>query len=264
MIDYLKSLYRSFRHENVVKAEAAKKNGLYTTSDELAQKVLDDVQANGVSIVENFVTPDQCDELRLEVDRIISEYKSQLWIDDGESDFRAFGADIVSQKIKAFMEHSVIQEISKGFEQSESIESFILGAHLTYKPNNLGSGGGWHRDRPDRPELKILLYLTDVGIDNGPFQYYVKSHSSSSVFGTVVTKKFEYMQSRFTDEEIDQLGDKNLLTACAKKGTLLVADTRGIHRGMPITEGERYALTKYTWGHKMPEHQRKLLLVPNK
>ena len=70
------------------------------------------------------------------------------------------------------------------------------------------------------------------------------------------------MQARFTEEEISQLNQSNKLTVTAKAGTLLVADTRGIHRGQPIEQGERYALTVYSWATEMPPQLAEFMINP--
>ena len=46
---------------------------------------------------------------------------------------------------------------------------------VKYNKNNLGSGGGWHRDDFNF-QFKAILYLNDVSMDNGPFQLIENSN----------------------------------------------------------------------------------------
>ena len=67
---------------------------------------------------------------------------------------------------------------------------------------------------------------------------------------------------RFNEEEVrkmEEYSNENIQTLTGKAGTLILVDTRGIHRGKPIEEGERYALTNYNWiTSKIPTHIKKL------
>ena len=61
-------------------------------------------------------------------------------------------------------------------------------------------------------------------------------------------QNFESMQSRFNVQEVDRLVKENperLKTLTAKAGTVVLVDTSTIHRGVPMKEGTRYALTNY-------------------
>ena len=88
----------------------------------------------------------------------------------------------------------------------------------------------------DRPRfLKIFFYLVDVGMDNGPHAYVKRTH----------LRKKRPMRDvrRFSDEEVASLhpaGD--LFDAIGPQGTMVVADTRGLHKGTPLVAGSRLIL----------------------
>jgi hypothetical protein len=57
-----------------------------------------------------------------------------------------------------------------------------------------------------------------------------------------------FMQNRMSEAEVAKLlapDPSRLKTFTASAGTLILVDTSSIHRGMPILEGCRYALTNY-------------------
>ncbi len=56
------------------------------------------------------------------------------------------------------------------------------------------------------------------------------------------------MQSSFLQEKVDKIIENDpdrLKTLTGKAGTLVLVDTSIIHRGIPVKNGIRYALTNY-------------------
>lgn len=252
----LKQEYNNYR--------LSKKRNLKHKLDKRFSKALRDLNENGFSIVEDFYSKEECDNIVLDIDNIIKQYPNQIWRDNNESDLRIYGADALSSKIEKFRNNETLNQVLETYEGLQMTDGFILGARLTYQENNLGSGGGWHRDWAVRKQTKAILYLTDVEETNGPFQYLNKSHTSKSILKATLKGNLEFNQNRFTENEVAfiQKQSKNTVTTfTAKAGTLIFTDTRGIHRGMPIQTGNRYALTYYTWfGMGIPNHIKKLLI----
>ena len=68
-------------------------------------------------------------------------------------------------------------------------------------------------------------------------------------------KIFSPGQYRFSEKQITQYCHSNnleILDFNAKAGTLIFADTKGIHRGKPIEHGRRYVLFCYYWDKNVP------------
>ncbi len=83
--------------------------------------------------------------------------------------------------------------------------------------------------------LKLFIYLTDVGTDNGPHVYVRGSHR---------TKPPAFFRDRrFSDREVASgfpASDVHELHGPA--GTVFVADTSGMHKGKPLIRGQRLVL----------------------
>ena len=114
---------------------------------------------------------------------------------------------------------------------------------------NLGSGNGWHRDSFSR-QFKAMIYLSDVSLDNGPFQYVEGTNNYANMSELTSYTKMPRLSKRHTAEEVDSYLQKSkktdqLQTFDAKAGSLILFDSSGLHRGHPILEGTRYALTIY-------------------
>jgi hypothetical protein len=228
------------------------------------EKVLAALADTGIYIVNDFWSANQCATAIATIDSLLDTYADHIWKDAAGADYRIFGADRVSPVIQPFYRDPFITRIVQAYERSETIRGFTLAAKIAYKVNNLGSGGGWHRDRADARQIKALVYLSDVDAQHGPFQYFTSSHKSSQVIKDQVVEGFDFNQNRFEDAEVDAVirkAPERLMTVLGKAGTLVVMDTRGIHRGKPIETGERYALTNYYWSDmEIPPHVASLIV----
>ena len=141
-------------------------------------------------------------------------------------------------------------DVARKYLHSEVLLQFTLAAKLSFKPGNLGSGQGWHRDSYSR-QFKAMLYLTDVCKDSGPFEYIIGSHRYGKIIREIMHKKTNgksISYSRFTQDDVDLIKSNLAMKSIkyeAKKGKVILFDSRGIHRGAPIRRGSRYALTNY-------------------
>ena len=91
----------------------------------------------------------------------------------------------------------------------------------------------YHRDGGDVKLLAIALYLTDVNSqDDGAYCYMKKSATSNKIL--------EHSK-RHTDEEIHKtFGKENEVVVTGPRGTLVVTDNLGFHRGSLPTQNERF------------------------
>lgn len=236
------------------------------------QEVMELVSSQGYCVIEDFLQPNVCLTLQEEIDQVLEDYSDDIWRDQLEADKRAFGIDQVSEKIKSvFYNHPFILATREAYYQlsDDHIVGLTMGNRIEAKPNNLGSGGGWHRDSVNVKQFKAILYLTDVTEKNGAFQYLTGTQDRNTVFEGILKHDFDYNHNRYTIEEIEKVLTEQkheIHTLIGKTGTLILVDTSGIHRGKPIKEGVRYALTNYYWiskdkgGKGMPATIKNLLI----
>ena len=113
----------------------------------------------------------------------------------------------------------------------------------------------WHTDFSDKPDsqaaqyyhfdldrpkwLKFFIYLTDVESTNGPHTYVAGSHKSQGIPAQLLDKGY----ARLSDEEVERHYDaKDLMEFVAPRGTIIVEDTRGLHKGKHVENGDRLIL----------------------
>jgi Phytanoyl-CoA dioxygenase (PhyH) len=211
-----------------------------------ASNMLAVVEREGICVVHGFWSPEQCTKAVAEVDRVIAEYPEYVY-PYAKSDQRVYGANNASRIVADFNKDAELAAIASTYNHEETIASFTLAARMPATVGNQGSGEGWHRDAFLR-QFKAILYLSDVGLDNGPFQIIRDSHRRRYVLHDMKTAGLAYMQSRLNDGHVAKILNDDpgrLITYAAPAGTLILVDTSTLHRGMPIKVGERYALTNY-------------------
>jgi len=114
---------------------------------------------------------------------------------------------------------------------------------------NLPTGGGptqsqrWHRDLPDDFDIiKCFVYLADVTPGAGPLQYI---QATNTVEGRRQSfrSEFDGVGYRVADTDIESSFDpEQIVTAEGPAGTVVFADTRGMHRGGFALDTERVVL----------------------
>ncbi|HEX7952279.1 MAG TPA: phytanoyl-CoA dioxygenase family protein [Burkholderiales bacterium] len=113
----------------------------------------------------------------------------------------------------------------------------------------------WHTAYSDQPDakaaqffhfdmdrirwLKIFIYLTDVGPDNGPHCFVRGSHRSGQIPPALLSRGYV----RLADEDVlRHYPAQRLIEFHAPAGTILFEDTRGLHKGKAVRSGDRLML----------------------
>ena len=128
----------------------------------------------------------------------------------------------------------------------------------------------FHRDASGG-DLKAIIYMSDVNETNGPFTYSIGSHNisisrfddytcetndSSGFSSTSLASRAKFAMlpnwlrqkgSFGNDLNDDSVLSKSIIDSAwsitANKGSIVLFDTKGIHRGGMVREGERFVLT---------------------
>lgn len=79
--------------------------------------------------------------------------------------------------------------------------------------------------------LKMFVYLTDVGVDAGPHVYVRGTHRE-------LPAAFRH-DRRYDDTEVGTRFPGDAVRIAGPRGTVFLADTRGLHKGEPVVSGHR-------------------------
>ena len=110
-------------------------------------------------------------------------------------------------------------------------------------PSNKDTTQEFHQDFDELKFLKVFVYLNDVDNDNGPHCYI--QNSIKTVAESNMLKKYNYQRKaqRFQDKIfIDNGLEDDITFITGKAGTIIIENTRGIHRGTVLKSGKRFML----------------------
>jgi len=97
----------------------------------------------------------------------------------------------------------------------------------------------YHQDRDYIKFVKLFFYLTDVDDDSGPHQFIAGSNIDYAAVSNKGYRSSKRLQSDFLHTKYDS---ERFHTFTAPRGTVLVEDTSGFHRGAPVKSGHRLLL----------------------
>jgi len=140
----------------------------------------------------------------------------------------------VSPVLNLLYESGVLRGVSDyiGHPILRNINAWVSTCPNNYDNHDVSrSAQAYHFDN-DNPTgwTKVFIYLTDVDEDTGPHVYVPNSH-------LLLPEKLK-RDGRFTDDEIHNgiaIGEKLIGDA----GTIIIADTLGMHKGMQVKKGIR-------------------------
>ncbi len=112
----------------------------------------------------------------------------------------------------------------------------------------------WHRDFNDRLLLKAFVYLNDVGPDAGPFEYIPRSFPGGEL-GDLWPWWPGYDGYPPDEEFARKMDGARIETFTAPRGTMILCNTAGFHRGGYATGAAR---TLATWTYCSPAALRSL------
>ena len=224
--NFLKNIYRSFKYQYKI-LKFKKPN--YQLDSKFP--IMDKMRKEGIVCVQKF--QNQSDEAKRLLDFFHDFIKKTIYqkINDPNKNkthksFYKFNIsslfnekDLINLSNNSFINSNVEQYF--GFKpdlREINVSVDYKGEHTSPKFTQL-----FHRDGDDVKLLKVFMYLTDVDIDNGPFQYIAKSHIKP-----------------WKDQDINK---GSIFTATGKSGQIIFCDTNGLHRGLILNKGYRVMLT---------------------
>lgn len=223
--------------------------------DLLCDNVLSAVLTKGYCVIPNYWSAERCEIARIKLDEIIDNSPNngiRIWTDQLCADRRVMGANRLYSELDIFSDTQIFRHISALYGVT-SLLGFTMAARLNNVSGNLGSGQGWHRDSCVEHQYKAILYLSDVSTWSGPLQYLRGSGNVDAIVQFEESTGIGIEENRLDNDECF-FDEQDIDEICGLQGTLVIANTRGIHRGKPIVIGTRYALTNYYWKTAIPEH----------
>jgi hypothetical protein len=205
------------------------------------------IKKDGYVLIDNFLDLVDCSKIINSIDHFIKNNPDHIYHDDKFSDIRLFGAQNISDKINNFFCSELPLSVGQNYYSGKLKNLMTMANKVVFKNDNLGSGGGWHRDGIDF-QYKAILYLVDVDDNNGPFQLIKNSQKLFYYIKDCINLNMNIFDTRIDNSKVQKLikkDNRRLITLSGKAGSLILVDTTIIHRGCPLISGSRYALTNY-------------------
>jgi hypothetical protein len=170
-----------------------------------------------------------------------------------DGDTRYWGVDtsqsVVLHRLKEFGELHFVTATNR-----PPALSFIMVNHIDAAKCPGGSGGGWHRDSTRR-QFKAFAYLTEVDREaHGAFCFIPASNAWPF---RVVTLLYRLLSggNRYPDRAVAAVlkAGVRAFPVLAEPAIPFFVNTSLIHRGLPISEGQRMMATVYMFEEVPPE-----------
>lgn len=214
---------------------------------EREDKIVQELHQNGIAVVSNYWSAQKCAR-NLETmqaiinDNIDKELESGAYVrvkkETEHSDrgvVRIYQADKESDDVANFMQDESIKKIAKAYF---GMNIHSLFSAFQFNKINKGETRGYHIDSFTR-EFKAFIYLHDVDEGAGPFTYLMRSHKSwFRRYKRILMDNGRASKTGFTDDECgSDIANKRLMVA--SKGSLILCDVSGFHRGAPQIDQTR-------------------------
>ena len=125
-----------------------------------------------------------------------------------------------------------IYEVARQYLECEPVQDLVTMWWSTAINKDASSAAAqqFHFDIDRIRFLKLFIYLTDVDNDNGPHVYIPNSHKNLPACLR--------RDGRHSDTDVKQ-HYSNEVTITGRRGLVFLADTRGLHKGLPLKSGHR-------------------------
>ena len=122
----LESLYRNF-------------NLLLTRANSDDEHIKETAE-QGISVIPNFLTEDECNKYIKVIDDLIQNDKTNVWCDELGSDQRIYFVNQINNQMKGFYNNTEIREYLKNYLGITQPEGMLLASKISFKEGNKGSG----------------------------------------------------------------------------------------------------------------------------
>jgi len=209
------------------------------------------INKNGYFIIKNFISQDMVNQLNLDIakmngkyvsDNTVRSYSEKFDLSNPQgARFNYLAEDLLSSRvIQDIIFNQKIIEIAKVYLRAIPILDIInLWWSTPTKNPDKEAAQWWHFDMDRTNWLKFFVYFTDCDSNSGPHQFIEGSHKNFGIPWKLRKKGYV----RLSDEDIRLNFNANKVkTFTANSGTLLIENTRGLHRGQHLKKNSRLLL----------------------
>ena len=205
--------------------------GYYVFQQSIDEDLVNDFVAFSDSLGFNVENESQQPSTRISYDEIDSGKSLRYLYDD-----RVYNHNLVNCLLKDSALISLVEEHLK----TNKISIYGKGWKSIGRPNiSLSQASNaaqmFHFDYDSMNFLKIFVYLTDVCDKSGPHEFIAGSNKPFN--SDLITNNIK-PYGRYTDQAIVDIFKKKPVRFTGKKGTVIIEDTSGFHKGNILDHGQ--------------------------
>ncbi len=209
------------------------------------EKVLQD---DGIIAVPEFLAENICDEIKAKIEDVIKSYPSDTDLEcganirvrksfDGKEDYDTGMIDILHiDKLLPELRDKIDIDFFSNIINNSTEENLELNNFNSYVNKSISNTRVYHADSLGVTQFKAFIYLTDVpDLSYGPYCFVKKSHRFH------IKKYINLFVNFFNNYPITDMrlyNKENETPMIAKRGTLVVSNQNGFHRGIPQEKGK--------------------------
>jgi hypothetical protein len=225
-------------------------SGLFKVSHSQFWSTISELHTYGYSVLPFKLDPTLIESLLQSTSRF-AESKRDSYIYQSENNFISEPITIrydqrhlrVNKLVKLIAEDKMLSSVASIYLRTSivvrDISFWRSFPTSTFEPSS-ESAQLFHFDLDELRWLKVFIYLTDVGPQNGPHVYIPSSHRPGSKPDHLLSRGY----SRISDDDIEKYYPKDTWKSlCLPKGSIFFADTRCWHKGTPLYDGIRDILS---------------------
>jgi hypothetical protein len=222
----------------------------YRKNKKIANSYSEKLAKTGYISIPNFLSKTECEKLYDQVTSFAGQFKETTKLENGtlihfrgnksEEDPDKGMIDIydIDRVMKIDLDYKKIEDILK---PTSTCDFYFISVHA-YINKGVEGTRIFHVDNCQPVVYKAFIYLTDVpSIKYGPYAFINKSHRFSlSVYFNLFRNLF---LKKYRSTDMPACSKKHEILATGDKGTLILSNQNGLHRGYPQEKGkERVAL----------------------
>jgi len=209
-------------------------------NDEVSARILSDLNQDGIALTNvnelygdgyALLLSDCCDHRMVDANLVSTSTVECL------NEYDILESVIFNKRLIDLANH-YLKQISRYLGcYFEQIDTSITNSDIEVTVNVKGSTL-FHRDGDDRKVLKQFIYLNDVGSNDGPFEYIKGTHHKGPFrdIASVLAEGGPFAKPRpdrleSVVELFRPVLEQKVISCEGEAGTIILADTSGIHRG---------------------------------
>ncbi|MGH7415040.1 MAG: phytanoyl-CoA dioxygenase family protein, partial [Candidatus Rokuibacteriota bacterium] len=154
--------------------------------------------------------------------------------------------------VQALMADPVLVELAQAYLEVEPVADFIkmwwYTASSQPEPSQL-----YHCDMSRIKWVRFFIYLTDVGVGNGPHCFVIGTHRTGAIPSRFLARGYAHISD---EDVVRHYGAQEIVELIGPRGTIIAEDTRGLHKGQQVHVGHRLMLqiqfSNSLFGHPHP------------